>query len=377
MTQQLIIRQEGPSVGEVLIYGRIGTDWYGDGKNIEALAFDTRLKALGPVSTINVRINSQGGECAQAAAIYTMLKNHPAKIVIYIDGIAFSSATVVAMAGDEIIIAENALFMIHRPSTFAEGNATELAKTIEVLNALEATVNQVYAARTGRPIAEINALVTAETWFTAQQAVDAKFATKLAPNKQVVASFDPTKFTNCPQWARERLTALQETPMSTNPAAPPAAAPAPAAAAPAQQQAAPAAAPAAAAPVAPTAAAPLDAVQIAAAAATAERDRITTVTALCQTAGLPQMAAGFAADPKYTPEVVQSQLFTALCQQRPPVGEAGGGDPDKKDPHAAFRQEFDASPQLFADMGITVEQYIATRCQDEGLPVPVPAPAAK
>ena len=105
-------------VPELLLYGSISENsWWGD--NVSPKRFKEDLDNLGNVSEIVVRIYSGGGDVFAANAIYSMLKDHPAKITVKIDGLAASSATFVAMAGDEILMARNAYFMIHLPSMSA------------------------------------------------------------------------------------------------------------------------------------------------------------------------------------------------------------------------------------------------------------------
>jgi ATP-dependent Clp protease protease subunit len=98
--------------------------------------FKDELNDLGDVSTINVRINSGGGSVFAAYAIMNLLKAHKARIIVHIDGIAASAATLIAMAGDKIISALGSVFMVHLPSTWAWGNSNEIQKTIDALTRL-------------------------------------------------------------------------------------------------------------------------------------------------------------------------------------------------------------------------------------------------
>jgi len=140
------------------------------------------VKALKDITagTIHLRINSPGGSVFAARAIETALREHKARIVVHIDGVAASAATFIAMAGNEIIMAPGALFMIHKGWTFAMGNADDLRGTAELLDKVDGTLVDTYVARTGGDAKQISDWMAAETWFTAREAVDAGFADSVA-----------------------------------------------------------------------------------------------------------------------------------------------------------------------------------------------------
>ncbi len=163
---------------EVYVYGDIGGWWDG----IQAEEFAKEIGAL-DVDTINVRLNSPGGVVFDGVAIYQALARHKANIVIHIDGIAASIASVIAMAGDEIRIVEGANVMIHKPWSFAIGDAEAMRKEGEILDKLESGIIDIYAARTGQDRAELVKWVAAETWFSAAEAKDAGFADTVVPAK--------------------------------------------------------------------------------------------------------------------------------------------------------------------------------------------------
>ncbi len=162
----------------VYIYGDIG-GWFG-GVNPEDIARE--IAAL-DVSTLNVRLNSPGGLVFDGVAIYNALAQHSAKVVVSIEGIAASIASVIAMAGDEIRIGEAANIMIHKPWSFAMGDAETMRKEADVLDILEAGIVDIYAARTGKSVEDLKVLVAAETWFRGKQAVDEGFADEVIPAK--------------------------------------------------------------------------------------------------------------------------------------------------------------------------------------------------
>ncbi|MBK7493617.1 MAG: Clp protease ClpP [Nitrosomonas sp.] len=164
---------------EVFLYGDIG-GWM-DG--ISADEFAREVSEL-DVSIIDVRLNSGGGSVFEGQAIYNALNRHPAKIIMNIDGIAASIASVIAMAGDQINITEGSHVMIHKPWSMAMGDAESMRKEADVLDSLESGIIDIYAARTGKDRKSLEKWVNAETWFKGQAAVDAGFADAVIPAKR-------------------------------------------------------------------------------------------------------------------------------------------------------------------------------------------------
>lgn len=198
---------------EIMIYGDISTyDSWWDDSAVTPQKFNDELKALGDVDEINVRINSNGGSVFAGVAIHSMLKRHSAKITVFIDGIAASIASVIAMAGDEIVMPVGSMLMIHNPWTFAMGNAKDFRKLADDLDTIGASMTDVYAARTGIDREELLGLLEAETWLSASQAVEKGFATRIEENSQPIAAsirgktatingveMDWSKFKNAPK----------------------------------------------------------------------------------------------------------------------------------------------------------------------------------
>jgi ATP-dependent Clp protease protease subunit len=166
---------------EILIYGDIGYGWYDEGITGESIS---REIAAIDNDVINVRINSGGGLVFEGLAIYNALARHSAKIVMHVDSIAASIASVILMAGDEIRISEGAQVMIHKPWSGLYGDANALRKEAEILDKLEGGIIDIYAARTGAKRTDLESWVGAETWFTGQEAVDAGFADSMTPAKK-------------------------------------------------------------------------------------------------------------------------------------------------------------------------------------------------
>lgn len=184
------IQAKGSSEAEIYLYGDVGDDWFG---GVTAKQFADDLKALGKVNLITVRINSAGGDVFQGLTIYRLLVDHPAKIVVHIDGLAASIASVIAMAAEEIHISEAAFLMIHNAWGFAIGSADEMRTMASLLDKTTASIKDVYLARTGKTGDQIKAWMDAETWFTAREAVENGFATDVTNNMKLAACVDLTK----------------------------------------------------------------------------------------------------------------------------------------------------------------------------------------
>ena len=180
------------SGAEVLIYDEIGA--YG----VSAKGFLAELGALPNDAPIDLRLNSPGGSVFDAVAIYNALTRHAGTVTAWIDGIAASAASYVAMAGDEIVMPENAFLMIHDPSGIVMGTAADMRDMAGALDKMAASMTRGYAARSGKPEAEIAALMAAETWFDANEALELGLATRMAEPVRIAASFDIGRFRNAP-----------------------------------------------------------------------------------------------------------------------------------------------------------------------------------
>ena len=159
---------------EILIYGEVGESWWGD--SITAKQFKAELDAIDKtVRELVVRVNSPGGDVFDGFAIYNMLKNRSEKIIVYIDGLAASIASIIALAGDEVIMGEGALYMIHKPWTMAMGNANDLENKIDLLDKIEQQLITVYSKKTGLDRIELEAMLGEETWFDSSEALEKGF----------------------------------------------------------------------------------------------------------------------------------------------------------------------------------------------------------
>lgn len=182
---------------ELILYGDIGDSWFG---GVSAKQVSDDLRALGNVETINVRINSAGGDVFDGLTIYRRLVDHPARIVVHVDGLAASIASVIAMAGNEINISESGLMMIHNAWGIAIGSADDMRTMAGLLDTTTASIRDVYVARTSQSADQVKAWMDAETWFTADECVTNGFATKATDNLRLAAKFDGSKhrFRNAP-----------------------------------------------------------------------------------------------------------------------------------------------------------------------------------
>lgn len=125
---------------------------------------------------LTVHINSPGGSVTDALAIYSILNKHQGHVTAVVDGLCASAATIVALAADEIVMAEHSLMMVHNPWTVTSGDATQMRKTADTLDMASREMAALYTARTGLSGEKVVAIMSAETWFNAYEAVEAGFA---------------------------------------------------------------------------------------------------------------------------------------------------------------------------------------------------------
>ncbi len=168
----------------------IGEDWW-TGGGITSGKVKAALDQNKDAKTIKVLMNSPGGDAFEGLAIQSLLKRTGARVEIEIIGMAASAATVIAMAGDSIAIHEGAMFMIHEAWSITMGTKRDMRQVADFLEKVDGSILAIYARRTGRAADEIIPLVEATTWMTAQEAVDAKFATSVIQAK--TGESDPPK----------------------------------------------------------------------------------------------------------------------------------------------------------------------------------------
>ena len=183
------LKTKSETEGELLLYGPISSDsWWGD--EVTPKQFKKELDDLGNISTLNIYINSDGGDVFAGQAIYSILKRYKAQKIVYVDGLAASIASLIAMAGDLIIMPANAMMMIHSPWTIALGNAADFRKLADDMDKIREAMIVAYKEKSGIDEKKIIEIMDAETWLTAKEAVEYGFADEIEETKKLAASLD-------------------------------------------------------------------------------------------------------------------------------------------------------------------------------------------
>ena len=165
--------ENSPTERVLTLNGTIAEEsWFDD--DITPQLFKEEL--LSGSGDITVWINSPGGDCVAAAQIYNMLMDYKGNVTVKIDGIAASAASVIAMAGTEVLMSPVSTMMIHNPATVAMGDHNEMQKAIEMLNEVKESIINAYEIKTGLSRAKLSHLMDSETWMNANKAVELGFA---------------------------------------------------------------------------------------------------------------------------------------------------------------------------------------------------------
>lgn len=180
------IKNKSETDAEIVIYSPIGQSPWGD--TLSAEDFVNILKGLDPKKNLAVRINSPGGDVFDGMTIYNRLKQHKGKVTTYIDGLAASIASLIALAGDEIIMGEGALYMVHLPWTWAMGNRKDMNEVVSRLEDVEESMISIYSRRTKLDRSEVRSMLEAETWMSADVAIEKGFATSKAEDSLPIAA---------------------------------------------------------------------------------------------------------------------------------------------------------------------------------------------
>jgi ATP-dependent protease ClpP protease subunit len=181
--------------GELILFGAVGdpTEGFTDTDVVAALA------TLDPESALTVRINSGGGFADQGVAIYNALMQHPGRVTVRVDGVAASAASLIAMAGDEIVAMTGALMMIHDPALVTVGTVDEHNRGMHQLDKTAAAMASIYANRTGKSLPAIRAAMAAELWMTAAEAVAEGYADRVGSGTaKAAASFNYGLYARAP-----------------------------------------------------------------------------------------------------------------------------------------------------------------------------------
>lgn len=187
---------------EIFIYSDIGYDWWEDKST--AQLFAEELKNLGDVSSIDLHINSNGGDVFDGQAIHTLIKNHKGFVTAYIDGLAASIATVIAMGADKVIMPKNAMMMIHNAWTGLYGNANDLRKMADDLDHINDTIVNTYLAKVKDKTDEatIRDLMEKESWLNAEECLSLGLCDEVSEPVKMAACLTKEqahKFKNAPK----------------------------------------------------------------------------------------------------------------------------------------------------------------------------------
>ena len=168
--------------------GTIAEDsWFDD--DVTPQLFKDELNAGS--GDITVWINSPGGDCVAAAQIYNMLSNYKGKVTVKIDGIAASAASVIAMAGDTVLVSPVSMLMIHNPATIAWGDHAEMQKAMDMLSEVKESIINAYVLKTGLSRPKLSHLMDAETWMDANKAVELGFADEIMTRAKAEPEKEP------------------------------------------------------------------------------------------------------------------------------------------------------------------------------------------
>ena len=187
--RQFEVRALDSDNAEILLYDVIVSDAF-EAEYYGGVAPEPFVQAVRAITakTIHLHINSPGGSVFAARAMEQALRDHPANLVVHIDGVAASAASVIAMAGDEIIMGSGAMMLFHNGWSVAVGNAAHMRNTADLLDKVDGTLVATYARRTGKDASQVAEWMAAETWFTAEEAVVNGFADRVADDAPQAAA---------------------------------------------------------------------------------------------------------------------------------------------------------------------------------------------
>lgn len=203
------IQSRSADEAEILIYDVIGWPF------IDAETFVRELSAI-DAPHIKVRINSPGGDVMDGTAIYNALRAHPAEITTVVEGVAASMASVIALAGDNVQIADNAYYMIHNPWTLGFGDEHAFRDMADFLGRIGNTLAQTYAKKTGTSVEAIKAMMDAETWLIGNECKEAGFADETIGDIEANARFELGMFAHAPKRLASAPRSYADKPPSKN-----------------------------------------------------------------------------------------------------------------------------------------------------------------
>lgn len=205
---------------KLTLSGTVGDDWWGDAFTYEDVLL--ALAAVDDASDLTVHINSGGGGATEGAAINALLAARTGRTDVVVEGIAASAASLIAMAGETVSMADGAVMMIHDPAGFTMGTSADHAKQIEALEALATAYARVYAAKSGKTTDEAREVMKAERWYAADEAIAEGFAdAKIEQPAAAVAMFDYQQYAHAPRKLRAQAKNwLKANPQAARSAAP-------------------------------------------------------------------------------------------------------------------------------------------------------------
>jgi ATP-dependent Clp protease protease subunit len=186
------IRNEGEDT-VIYLYDAIDS-WFG----VDAQQFAKDLAGL-DADTIHLRVNCPGGDVFDGRAMQTALAQHSAKVIAHIDGLCASAATYVVMGADEVHMTDGGFFMIHKGWTLQIGNADDMRSTAELLDKVDQSILNDYSKRTGLESDQLLDWMSAETWFTAEEAKEHGFIDEIFEGNAASNSFNVGAYNNAPQ----------------------------------------------------------------------------------------------------------------------------------------------------------------------------------
>ena len=195
------IKNKSSEVSDIYLFNDIGT--FG----ITAQSFIDEIKEYED-RELNIHINSLGGEVFEGMAIYSIIQRRTSKTTVYIEGIAASIASVIALAADEVIMSENSLLMIHNAWGGTQGEAKDMRKQAEILEKITNEIAEVYVKKTKIPYNEIVEMMDEETWLTAEEAVALGFVDSISEPIKVAAKYDVSKYKNITNKKVEQILSL-------------------------------------------------------------------------------------------------------------------------------------------------------------------------
>ena len=177
---------------EISIFGDIGTSWWGE--SVTLADFKRDFDKIKDKNSIKVSLNSPGGNVFDGIGIYNVISAVRQRVTVEVLGLAASIASIIALAGKDLVIGEGSFYMIHKPWSFAMGNAAELRQTADLLDKIEEQMVSIYQQHTALTYEELSDALEAETWYTADEAVEAGFASGTVDYGELAASYDLSKY---------------------------------------------------------------------------------------------------------------------------------------------------------------------------------------